>query len=482
MRISRISQLPVFSVSSTNQEPVQKKTDAVLAQPVQERFAIWEMSPEDIASPEKRQYAASKMMEHLKKWPSLSAVISTVPEQSGSTTLLVASPENAIAGSELRGVYEVVGKLCGSESIKKESKKYPTRFSSVRPFDNDGKIKTISLPGVENCKSISLALEEGGIPNQWGQLKGVIENLPKGKRVAILLGGPSGAGKTTLIEEIKKLAGDRKVVPFNGDMYFRDMDDPQYPLTSGGTPYWDSVDAMHIDDMLNDITKLIRDGKGDIPVYDFTAKVSNPPNNPDWKDSGKRVGYNSLELGSDDILVIDSLHATNNRLIEKLTSLKQPFVNIYLDTEGAEVRLLRRIIRDYETRSSPAETTLKYWDLTTFPGEVEFIRPTLLNFDPAQDLFLKTQFPKDIGLTRKEIDLRITLLANYGLGPTFEAVTTGKENIELFARKEAKRLTEIIESPLATEKDKSKALLKLNKIKSSPCGSLIFNPTLQHAA
>lgn len=121
-------------------------------------------------------------------------------------------------------------------------------------------------------------------------------------------------------------------------------------------------------------------------------------------------------------LVLDSIHATSPEIMGHLEELGLSFVAVYADSAQPEDRLLRRIVRDYESRGGRApEETIRMWDLTTWPGEVEFVRPTILNLDPVEDLFLVTQFPDDLGLSREELEERSRLLADLGVPPTYEA-------------------------------------------------------------
>src|SRR5690606_5036552 len=100
---------------------------------------------------------------------------------------------------------------------------------------------------------------------------------------------------------------------------------------------------------------------------------------------------NPISLGAEDLLVIDSLHAANEEIVSHLNKLGLEHATIYMDSPQADDRLLRRMVRDYEHRGGrlPHES-FDIWDLTTWPGEKDFIRPTILQMDPAKDVFLVT--------------------------------------------------------------------------------------------
>ena len=261
------------------------------------------------------------------------------------------------------------------------------------------------------------------------------------------------------------MAGDRKVVAITGDMYFRDMDDPDYPLTSQGAYDWDHPDAMHVGELAGDISKLIEKGSADMPIYDFTAVPKGGWRHPVNGVTGARQDAKQhLELGANDILVIDSLHATNEAIVGPLTSTGLPHVSLYLDSARSEDRLLRRIVRDYATREGTAERTISYWDLSTFPGEVHFIRPTLIQLDPAHDLYYVTKFGTDLGLTREQIEHKTAKLAEFGLTPTYAAFGTPDEKLPEFRDSEKTRLEGIISASKSTDAERATAQRSLDKL------------------
>ena len=78
-----------------------------------------------------------------------------------------------------------------------------------------------------------------------------------------------------------------------------------------------------------------------------------------------------LQLGTDDVLVIEGIHGLNDRLsytlpvetkfkiyISALTQIKVDEHNAIPTTDG---RLIRRIVRDARTRGNSAERTIQMW-------------------------------------------------------------------------------------------------------------------------
>jgi len=426
------------------------------------------------------QYRAleEQMAGYMREWPSITSVITIENTGRDESAALVMSRPDAIANSTLQGVYEVVERLSSSPSIKEAAMQYPSKFHVVKCLDENesGSLHEVHLPGRQTAQSLSVALGEGGVPNRLDQVKQLIEGLPQGQRVALILAGPSSGGKSSLIAQVKEFAekAGRKAVDLQGDMYFRDIDDPSYPRTPDKSAlYWDSIEAVDVKRFKEDISSLIQNGAADVPIYNFTDTRPGGWRLPDVKFKGFREDRpRHMEIGNDDILVIDSLHAANEEIISHLNSLGLAHATIYLDSEMAEDRLMRRMVRDYAERGGILpQSSLEVWDRTTWLGEKQFVRPTILQMDPARDTFLVTRFPKDPGLSREEINAKVELLDRYGLAPTYEAFAAPPEKLAEMARAEEKQLLEQLGSDKITDSQREKAEKALNRIRSAPCYS-----------
>lgn len=410
-----------------------------------------------------------QMVRYMHDWPSVTSVITVEKGRENESPLLVESRPNAIGRGALEGIYEAVTKFSASPSIKEAAMLFPSKFTVVKQLNDEGTLHEMRLPGAQTVESVSKALQEGTVPNQLEMVRQLVDNLPKGCRVALLLDGPSGAGKSSLIKEIKKYASEigRNAADLQGDMYFKDIDDADYPLTPKGAPYWDSLKVMDMNKFIGDISELIEKGAADTPIYNF--RDVRPGG---WRKPVKFCGYREekprhMEIGKDDILIIDSLHAGNEQLVSHLAKSGLAHVTVYLDSQIPEDRLVRRIVRDYAERGGiPAEKNMEIWDQTTWPGEVDFVRKSILHMDPAQDVFVITKFANDMGIDMEEIKSRVTGLDEYGLPPTYETLSAPPENLEAMAQTLEQRLVEISKS--GTEADRAIATRQLEKLRSAP--------------
>ena len=112
--------------------------------------------------------------------------------------------------------------------------------------------------------------------------------------------------------------------------------------------------------LFNNHLKRLLDGEEvEIPTFDFYK--------------GEKKYLNTyLKLDNNDILIIEGLHAINERLTKDIAKENKykiyvsPLLSLNIDNldpvSTSDVRLLRRIIRDNRTRGYNVLETLKLWD------------------------------------------------------------------------------------------------------------------------
>src|SRR6185312_15689325 len=82
----------------------------------------------------------------------------------------------------------------------------------------------------------------------------------------VLIGGPSGGGKTVFAQRLLAACGDRGLL-ISTDNYYRPLD--HLPLAVRAAHNFDHPDAIEFDLLARDI-RLLQSGRpADVPVYDF---------------------------------------------------------------------------------------------------------------------------------------------------------------------------------------------------------------------
>ena len=192
-----------------------------------------------------------------------------------------------------------------------------------------------------------------------------------GGKKFIMIAGPSSSGKTTFSYRlsIQLQAHGLKPHPIAVDNYFVDRE--KTPRDENGEYNFESLQAIDLEQFNQDMTNLMNGKRVELPNFNFI--------------SGKReYKGNFLQLGPDDILVIEGIHGLNDVLsyslpreskykiyISALTQLNIDEHNRIPTTDG---RLLRRMVRDARTRGASARNTIKMWP-SVRKGEEENIFP-----------------------------------------------------------------------------------------------------------
>lgn len=202
-------------------------------------------------------------------------------------------------------------------------------------------------------------------------------NIAKSNKKLVFISGPSCSGKTTFSHRLKYhlIALGLNTVQISVDNYFVDRE--KSPKDEFGNYNFETLKSVDIVLFNNDINKLLKGNKVELPTYNFIT--------------GKREYKNNfIELNDNTILIIEGIHCLNNELTydlnadDKFLIYISPLTTISIDNfnriSNSDLRLIRRIIRDYKTRGFSAKETIKMWDKVR-KGESENIFPFQENAD-----------------------------------------------------------------------------------------------------
>lgn len=195
---------------------------------------------------------------------------------------------------------------------------------------------------------------------------------------AVLLAGPSSSGKTTSANRLAvqlRVHGMRPVLMSLDDYY---IDRDKIAPGPDGKLDLEHINTLDTDLFRKDLKTLLEGGEIELPVFNFLT------GRREW--SGKR-----LHLEQNSVIIIEGLHALNplmlpegveDHLIFKM--YVSALIPLNLDNHNriptSYLRLLRRIVRDYETRGASVEHTLSMWD-SVQKGERRWIFPYQENAD-----------------------------------------------------------------------------------------------------
>lgn len=212
------------------------------------------------------------------------------------------------------------------------------------------------------------------------QIYDIADDVYKSRDVnLLLLAGPSASGKTTscnlLAERLEYLGV--KVHRISTDDYYLNRDEAA--LLPSGLRDYDSIFSINIARLQQDIQSLMNYRPVTLPRFDFLTGKTH--------DDGRYI-----DMQPQDVVIIEGIHALNPMLLDWCGNVCNRVKKISIAPrrsfrmEGGTVlvpddlRLLRRLIRDYYTRGYSFETTLKQWS-EVLAAEVKYITPYMGDAD-----------------------------------------------------------------------------------------------------
>ena len=187
----------------------------------------------------------------------------------------------------------------------------------------------------------------------------------------ICIAGPSSSGKTTFANRLRVelLSRGLKPIRISLDDYY--LSKAEAPKDEDGKPDLESIEALDIELFNKNMLDLINGEEVELPKFDFKL--------------GKRVPGRKLKVALDEPIIIEGIHALNDRMTaliprhQKFKIFIAPQAQINLDNTNpislTDLRLLRRLVRDYKFRGASAEETISMWP-SVRRGEFKWIYDT----------------------------------------------------------------------------------------------------------
>ncbi len=211
----------------------------------------------------------------------------------------------------------------------------------------------------------------------------------------ILIAGPSSSGKTTFSRRLAvqlKVNGKRPVT-ISVDDYFVDRE--KTPLNEDGTYDFESIDAIDLESLNEDLVKLIEGNEVELPKFNFTTGKR--------EKSGK-----TIKVDKDHPIIVEGIHSLNpkmtNHIPEKnkykiyISALTQLNIDAHNRIPTTDTRLIRRIVRDIKYRGNDALRTLEMWSGVR-KGEEKYIFP----FQEEADILFDSALVYELAVLKKHI-------------------------------------------------------------------------------
>ena len=271
------------------------------------------------------------------------------------------------------------------------------RWDIIMRLSNAGDVNKAILKGhASELIQVSEALQEKKIVQ-------IAEEIDRRFRVeenpvrVVLITGPSSSGKTTFTKRlsVQLLACGLRPISFSTDDYFVNRVDT--PLLPNGQYDFDNIKAVDCALLENHLGRLMAGERVEVPEYNFVT--------------GKRE-YNGkkLKLQSDNVLIIEGIHALNPLLLENLPGIAtykvfvSALTSISLDDHNwiptRDNRLLRRIIRDYNKGAYSARETISMW-----PNVCEAEEKWILPFQETADVMFNSALNIEFAVLRNNAEV-----------------------------------------------------------------------------
>lgn len=173
------------------------------------------------------------------------------------------------------------------------------------------------------------------------------------KPIFIGICGGSGSGKTTIVNKIFSAVPEKSIAILEHDSYYKDQSSMSYEQRCRTN--YDHPFAFDTDLFVEHIKELKKGKTINKPIYDYGIHNRK---------------QETINVDPKEIIIVEGLLVFYEERIRDLLDIK-----IYVDTD-ADIRILRRIIRDINERSRSLESVINQYMDTVRPAHEQFIEPS----------------------------------------------------------------------------------------------------------
>ncbi len=213
---------------------------------------------------------------------------------------------------------------------------------------------------------------------------------------AVMLAGPSSSGKTTSANRLatQLRVHGKKPILMSLDDYYIDRD--KIAPGPDGKIDFEHINTIDTDLFRDHMSRILKGEEVELPTFSF-------------KTGRREWNGHKMKLHRDSVIIVEGLHGLNpvmlpdnvdRNLIFRL--YVSPLLPLNLDNHNriptSYLRLLRRIVRDYETRNSSVQRTLSMWN-SVRAGEKRWIFP----FQEHADVIFNSSTLYELAVLKKHI-------------------------------------------------------------------------------
>lgn len=179
-----------------------------------------------------------------------------------------------------------------------------------------------------------------------------------GAPLVVGVAGGTGAGKTTVTRAIMRAVGHERAAVLPEDAYYRefgDLSDAERTAIN-----WDHPDTIEVELLLRHIHELAAGRPINRPIYDFAAYARSPE---------------TITVEPRPVVIVEGILLFVEPRLRDLFDVK-----VFVDTD-ADLRFIRRLLRDVRDRGRTVESVVNQYLSTVRPMHVAFVEPSKRHAD-----------------------------------------------------------------------------------------------------
>ena len=171
--------------------------------------------------------------------------------------------------------------------------------------------------------------------------------------LVVAIAGGTGSGKTSVSTRIRKEIGEEHIAYISHDSYYKDI--THLSIEEREKNNFDHPDSLDTPLLVNDLQQLRLGNSIEVPMYDF---------NTHSRMKTKEV------IEPRPVVLVEGILIFTEPELRKLFDIK-----IFVDAE-ADIRLIRRLQRDFTERGRDGKSVIRQYLSTVRPMHIEFVEPS----------------------------------------------------------------------------------------------------------
>ncbi|RSK27960.1 uridine kinase [Bacillus sp. HMF5848] len=173
------------------------------------------------------------------------------------------------------------------------------------------------------------------------------------KPIVIGVAGGSGSGKTSVTKAIYEQFQGHSILMLEQDYYYKDQS--HLPFEDRLNTNYDHPLAFDNDLLIQHLDELINFKSIKKPVYDYTLHTRSEK---------------TILVEPKDVIILEGILVLEDERLRQLMDIK-----LFVDTD-ADIRIIRRIMRDIKERGRSIESVIEQYMSVVRPMHNQFIEPT----------------------------------------------------------------------------------------------------------